>query len=88
MGCDTYTILGFESEAYIHFSEGGDVYPCLCTFPINYQDEKLDGETVMSLAMLGAAVCLAHQGKLNDWQYIPDCLPEWIVNEIKTHIIT
>ncbi len=89
MGCATYTMRGKLAEHYIHFSEMEEELPCLCTFPYNDAiDKKLDGETVMSLALLGATVAMIHHQELtSERNYIPDCIPDWIVAEIKTHII-
>ena len=71
------------NEAAIHFSERDDV-SCLCTFPHNYEGGQLDGETIRSLAYLGAAVVLVQREVLDeDYVFLPDMLPEWIVNEIK-----
>ena len=89
MGCDTYVIRGDKGEHYVHFSDTGE-YPCLCTFPHNDALEgKLDGETIVSLALLGATVAMIHRGELTDeWNYICECVPQWILEEIKKHIIT
>ena len=67
----------------IQFSEIDDDTSCLCTFPHN-NGEKLDKEDVRSLAMLGAAVVLAHRGELEDeYNFLPHCLPQWIRDELK-----
>ena len=65
-------------------------YGCLCTFPFNYQEHKFGIGTVESLALLGAALCLFINGGLQEVDYafdneyvIPDCIPEWIRNEIR-----
>ena len=93
MGCYTYEIpcdkgKGEWGTCYIHFSETED-FPCLCTFPGNDEIEgKVDGETVLSLALLGTAVMLAYQGRLLEgYQYIPECIPQWIMKELRRHII-
>ena len=94
MGYDTYGFRRWGGEDWkdclVHFSEVDDRFPCLCTFPINAETEKtLDGETIMSLALLGVAVRLAWEGRLDEnWNYIPDCIPEWVIAEMKKHIIT
>ena len=94
MGCDTYRFQRWKDgkwgDCLVHFSEVGSDFPCLCTFPNNDEIEKsIDGETIMSLALLGVAVRLAWDGRLGEeWNYIPDCIPDWIMGEIKKHIIT
>jgi len=96
MGCDSYQLSvykgnGHWGECFVRFAFSGD-YPCLCTFPSNYEGENaftLNGEHIISLALLGAAVKLAYEGRLtDDYYYIPDCIPEWIIKQIKQHIIT
>lgn len=90
MGEQIYTVYGrFDAkwgewdEVEIQFSEMDDDTACLCTFPHNF-NEKLDAEHVRSLAMLGAAVVLAHQGELKETvNFLPHCLPQWIRDEIK-----
>ena len=77
MGCDSY-------EGGIMFSEGDDTIRCLCTFPHN-DGEVLDAERVRSLAYLGAAVVLHHNGDL-EHPYLPACLPEWMRREIDRNI--
>ena len=83
MGCDSYTaslrLLSGWAKANIMFSEDDDV-ACLCTFPHN-NDGKMWRPNVESLAMLGAAVVLAHHGNLGSpegYIYLPGDLPEWI----------
>lgn len=80
--------LGYDSV--VRFEYDDYRYPCLCTFPFNYKDHKLDVGTVESLALLGAALCLSVNGGLErghylcDTEYIlPDCIPRWIRDEIK-----
>jgi hypothetical protein len=65
-------------------------YGCLCTFPFNYLQHKLDIGTVESLALLGASLCLFVNGGLQKVDYawddeyvIPDCIPLWIRDEIR-----
>lgn len=65
-------------------------YGCLCTFPYNYKDKKLSIGTVESLALLGAALCLYNNNKkdltkdkYDDEYVLPDCLPQWIRDEIR-----
>ena len=79
MGEQVYSIEGQE----VQFSEVEDTYACLCTFPFNDKafGGKLDADTVRSLALLGAAVCLAHQGEL-ELPILPQGVPEWIRDEI------
>lgn len=77
MGCDHY-------HGGIMFSEMNDDIGCLCTFPHNDGD-RLDAERVRSLAYLGAAVVLEHNGDL-EHPYLPKCLPDWIRNEIDRNL--
>lgn len=74
MGCDYYTKRG------IHFSDGDESVGCLCTFPHN-DGESLTKRRIRSLAYLGAAVALDHQGEL-EHSYLPSCLPDWIRRDI------
>jgi len=70
---------GNWEDAAIQFSEGDDETACLCTFPHNFEQTGLDTERVRSLALLGAAVVLAHQGELKEeYNYLPYCVPQWI----------
>jgi hypothetical protein len=83
MGCDYYGIITRE-EGYsssLHFSDLDEEWECLCTFPYNDQG-KLDSSRVRSLALLGAAVVLAHNGELDN-PLLPNGVPEWIREEIK-----
>ena len=84
MGCDYYE---FEKTS-IHFSDLNEETSCLCTFPYNEEIFKqLDPHIVRSLAMLGAAIVLVHQAEFNDdYMFLPEQLPEWIVNEIKKYV--
>ena len=68
-------------------------YGCLCTFPFNYTEHKFGIKTVESLALLGASLCLFRNGGLQEVKYassdeyiIPDCLPEWIRDEIRRNV--
>ena len=85
MGCDYYHILNMEDDDWgLHFSESDDSeedWSCLCTFPSNDGD-NLSIERLQSLALLGAAVVLAHDGLLNS-PFLPFCVPGWIRDEIK-----
>ena len=87
MGCDIYRV---GVDCRILFTDNNDDVACLCTFPCNDEiDGALDGERVRSLALLGAAVKMAHEGELGeDLNWLPECVPEWIRAEIKKHIIT
>ena len=67
-------------EYPLQFSEMDDDYVCLCTFPHNDQGQLLP-DRVRSLALLGAAVVLAHSGDLEN-PFLPYCVPEWIRKEI------
>jgi len=92
MGCYTYTFQlrkgdGEWGECQVRFNEGSDI-PCVCCFPCNNEvDEIIEGYDVLSLALLGACVAMALEGKLEeDYNYIPDCLPDWMVQGIKGKI--
>jgi len=78
MGCDYY--------GKLHFNENSNV-GCLCTFPHNDRaaGKELTADRVRSLAYLGAAVVLEHQGELES-PFMPDCLPEWIRKEIDRNL--
>ena len=67
-------------EYPLQFSEIDDDYVCLCTFPHNDQG-VLTPDRVRSLALLGAAVVLAHGDDL-EHPFLPACVPEWIRHEI------
>lgn len=87
MSEQVYSVMGMIdgkwANAEIQFSEMDDDTACLCTFPYNFNG-KLDAEHVRSLAMLGAAVVLAHQGELgDDMNFLPHCLPQWVRDEIE-----
>ena len=65
-------------------------YGCLCTFPYNYKEKKFGVGTVESFALLGAALCLYRnepssliKNEYSDEYIVPDCLPEWIRDEIR-----
>lgn len=97
MGCHYYCVrvsLSWTSERpaepmyrdeYLHFGEGEGGAACLCTFPGN-DGEALDPDRLRSLAFLGAGVVLASgqaiQGDGDSPNFLPDCLPEWLVREI------
>lgn len=87
MGCDTYTVQGNYGswrECSVRFSEADDG-PCLCTLASNYTTVKdFDADTIRSMAMLGAAVALMHDGKLGDdgYVYLPYSLPQHILDAI------
>ena len=67
-------------EYPLQFSEMDDDYVCLCTFPHNDQG-VLTPDRVRSLALLGAAIVLAHSNDL-DHPFLPNCVPGWIRKEI------
>lgn len=75
MGEQVYHVDGFD----IQFSYAGE-WGCLCTFPYNDQG-RLGPDRVASLALLGAATVLAHNGDL-DTGLLPEDVPEWIQSEI------
>lgn len=79
MGCHAYHL---DYHATARFADTDDV-PCLCTFSHNYSDEKIDRETVVAMALLGAAAAIARNRELAGNIYLPHDLPQWIVREIK-----
>ena len=95
MGCDHYNVYGSVSdkkgnagweELSILFSESDEDWSCVCTFPHNYSDGRLYYDIVRSLALLGAALAMAHHGEFRDndgYVYLPGCIPQWIQDEIK-----
>lgn len=88
MGCDVYYVKGYKGGEWvdcgIRFSEGQDDTTCLCTFPYNNAlDKRISSAEVYSLALLGAATAMAHNGELEeDYNYIPQCVPQWVKDEI------
>jgi hypothetical protein len=90
MGEHVYGVSGYRNEKWqdmaIQFSEMDDDTACLCTFPHNFTG-GIDAQHVRSLALLGAAVVLAHQGELeDDYNFLPFCIPTWIRDEIEKRI--
>ena len=79
MGEQVYTVVSIDGEEhYLQFAENDDdSYCCLCSFPTNDEAMGMDAERVRSLALLGAAVCLAHLYML-DHGILPLAVPEWI----------
>ncbi|MFH1485963.1 MAG: hypothetical protein ABIH46_07830, partial [Chloroflexota bacterium] len=78
MGEQVYTVVSIDGEEhYLQFSEDDVSYCCLCSFPTNDEAMGMDAERVRSLALLGAAVCLAHLDVL-DHGILPLAVPEWI----------
>lgn len=79
-----YTILNFAGPVDISFDELDDTYNCLCTFPTN--DEALNNiskERLRSLALLGAAVCIAAEAEEDMTEAkLPHVVPQWIRDEI------
>ena len=74
-------------DVRVEFSDTDDDTACLCTFPHNFMD-GLDTEHMRSLALLGAATVLAHQGELQDeYNIIPFCIPQWIRDEINRIVL-
>lgn len=87
MGCDYYNVpcwipgtFGKWGDTMLFFGEEDDSTICLCTFPFNYRAVGFGPDEVRSLALLGAAVVLAHHGELtaDDYHRLPDSLPQWI----------
>lgn len=90
MGCQTYTVKNLEDEdVFITFSEMDETYGCLCTFPANHKTLGIDAWTVRSLALLGSAVVLAHQGEFaeDDYNFLPNAVPEWIRKAIDQSLV-
>jgi hypothetical protein len=70
----------------IQFSEMDDDWQCLCTFPHN-DGAEISLSRLRSLALLGAAVVLAHNGELEEeTNFLPLCIPKWIRDEITSKI--
>jgi len=84
MGCHTYTVWTRYGNRRVRFSEESDSVGCLCTFPHN-DGNALSVERVQSLALLGAAIVLAHAGEIGDGEitYLPDDVPPWIGRGIR-----
>jgi len=79
MGCDHYYV---NDDEMIAFSEVDDTVPCLCTFP----HAQIDADTVLSLALLGAAVVLLTHEDIVAPAYLPHAVPVWIRDEIKRNL--
>ena len=90
LGLDGDSVEWIERE--VGFSEClTDGWSCLCTFP--WADRGVRGEIsserVRSLALLGAAVVLIHNGDIQENNsYLPRCVPEYIREAIKKAIPT
>lgn len=70
-------------DKYIRFSESDDEFGCLCTFPHN-DGEHLTEDRLKSLALFGAAVRLVLEGYYDDDDvFIPNDLPEWIIEGVR-----
>ena len=88
MGCKSYRIGAFNyakqesRDCYIEFSTASDDYVCLCAFPHNWTEQKMDSDDVRSLAILGAAVILASREQEDDRIYIPNDIPAWMRAEV------
>lgn len=79
-----YLVTGYSGEEYdLQFSESNDDWACLCTSlrTPDSDDGHLEIDTIRSLALLGAAVVLASRDDLNS-TLLPDCVPEWIRQDI------
>ena len=82
MGCDYYQI----NNTTIHFGEN-DTIGCLCTFHDNCESylSQIDKITVYKLALLGAAVKMAHDDRDNEeesWLYIPHDIPQKLQDRV------
>lgn len=82
-----------DGEKVVRFAYDDMRYGCLCDFPFNYSEHKFGVDTVESLALLGAALCLSVNGGLQEVDYadddeyvIPDCIPGWIRDEIRRNL--
>lgn len=80
-------------DDYVRFGYDDSRYGCLCTFPYNYSKKEFGIGTVESFALLGAALCLyrnqpslLEKEKYDDEYVVPDCLPEWIRDEIRRNL--
>lgn len=82
MGCDYYEL---SDKHFARFSEAAEDVACLCTWPRNH-GHTIEPDTLRSLAMLGAAVVLYHQGAIEDNVFLPFDLPEWVVEAIKAGV--
>ncbi len=79
MGENYYSVGNNGMELF--FGEDSEDWGCLCTWPINDQ-EQLTPDRVRSLALLGAAVALACGGNLPH-PILPSAVPQWIRDGIK-----
>jgi hypothetical protein len=64
----------------IQFSEMDNEWACLCTF--DPEKSEVDIDVIRSFALLGAAVVLAHIGKL-EHSFLPFNIPPFICDKIK-----
>lgn len=91
MGEHVYSVDGYSGgleckKKNIQFSEMDGEWQCLCTFPHN-DGKEISPSRLRSLALLGAAVVLAHQGDLEEeHNFLPHCVPIWIRDEITSKI--
>lgn len=80
MGEDIYDTCGQT----ITWSEEDNEFSCLC---IEWFDGEIDEETIKSLALLGAAVrkawVLESHGINREWMYIPNCIPDKVLDAIR-----
>lgn len=76
-----YTVKGIEGEFDLEFSSEKSEWRCLCTWPA-CDGDILEPSSVRSLALLGAAVVLVWDDKL-EYGILPNAVPEWIREEIK-----
>ena len=87
MSCDRYWLCHKPEPIYFYDGKviNGETVYCLCTFPENNRDEKLDTTDVRSFALLGAAVALMQKGYIHQGD-IPGCLPRWVIDEIDRNL--
>ncbi len=69
----------------IQFSDMDEEWWCLCADLPGDEWGELPAEEIRSLALLGVAVKLAHEGRLPHG-ILPEAIPEWIRKEIKRTI--
>lgn len=94
MGCQYYNFQrwvdkgesGDWKDISFHFSQAEQGFGCLCTWPHDHPnyEERMDVDDLRSLALLGAAVVLAHAGKIEsrDDTIFPSDIPKWFIDEL------
>jgi len=89
MGCNGYGIQTWDgrgwAEAEVRLNYDDESFPCLCTFSgETHNGEAFSAEDIRSMAALGAAVALAHNGYFKQSDYIttPAQLPDRVIAAI------